>query len=346
MDREKPLVLITGISGRIGCKVAASFSPFAQIVGMDLVPFEGKCPVSYLPIDLSSDESVKSTLQQVKERHGNKIASVIHLAAYYNFAGGMWERYEKITIGGTRRLLENLQDFEVEQFIFSSTLLVYAHKDPGNKIREDSLLDPSWEYPLSKVKTEELIHKMGGEMQTSILRIAGVYDDYCHSIPISQQILRIYRKELESHFYPGNAGHGAPFLHMDDLVDAILKIFEQRKTLARQECFVLGEEKTLSYRQLQNEIGLLLHGKPWKTFWIPKWFAKMGAWARENLPFLKKSFIKPWMVDLADTHHELDISHARQVLGWQPNHSLEETLPKMINVLNEDPETWLKDHLI
>jgi len=37
-----------------------------------------------------------------------------------------------------------------------------------------------------------------------LLRVAGVYDDYCHSLPLSHQIQRIYERALTSHVFPGH----------------------------------------------------------------------------------------------------------------------------------------------
>jgi nucleoside-diphosphate-sugar epimerase len=72
----------------------------------------------------------------VKEFHGEQIASVVHLAAYYDFAGGDSDLYQKITVDGTRRVLEALRPFEVEQFIFSSTMLVHEPTETGEEIDE------------------------------------------------------------------------------------------------------------------------------------------------------------------------------------------------------------------
>jgi UDP-glucose 4-epimerase len=55
-----------------------------------------------------------------------------------------------------------------------------------------------------------------------------------------------------------------------------------------------------------------------------------------------QSFIKPWMIDLADDHFEMDSSKAKKLLGWQPKHSLRETLPKMIKKLKDDPKAFYK----
>jgi nucleoside-diphosphate-sugar epimerase len=196
------------------------------------------------------------------------------------------------------------------------------------------------------VKTEEAIHRLRGHIPALILRIAGVYDDLCHSIPISHQIQRIYERSLESRLFSGNIHHGASFLHMSDLIDAIESAVDKRKSLPPELTLLLGEPKTLSYDQMQRQISRELFGKTFTTFRVPRWFAKWGAWMQGLIPFIKKPFIKPWMIDLADDHYELDIAQARKWLGWTPKHSIEKTLPKMISALKKDPKGWYEhNHL-
>jgi hypothetical protein len=48
------------------------------------------------------------------------------------------------------------------------------------------------------------------------------------------------------------------------------------------------------------------------------------------------------MIDLADDHYALDISRARQLLGWSPRQSLRETVPKMVTALKSDPEAFYR----
>lgn len=345
MAQKKGVILVTGCSGRIGTRVVERFGSDYYMVGFDsIAPLKKSPQLDFIYVDLSSDHSVQQGFAQIKQRYGNKILSVIHLAAYYSFSGGAWELYEKITVKGTGRLLHNLKEFEVEQFLFSSTQLVYAPCEVGQKIREESPVLAKWAYPLSKVKTEALIHKERGNIPSVILRIAGCYDDECHSIPLSNQIQRIYEKQLTSHFFPGDLSHGAPFLHFEDLVEALWLIVEKRKELPTETLLLLGEEQTLSYDELQRSLGRLLHGKEFKTYKIPKWFAKLGAWVQEHLPFVEKPFIKPWMIDLADDHYELDVSKAKQLIGWQPKHSLRESLPKMTLALKKNPTEWYRVH--
>jgi nucleoside-diphosphate-sugar epimerase len=341
----KPLIVITGRSGRIGSRAAERFSPHYTILGFDVVPPKKKYPNEFFfKVDLSSQESIDAAFQTIGEKHGTTITSVIHLAAYYSFTGEHPEKYDLITVGGTEKILKGLKGFTVEQFIFSSTMLIYAPCKVGEKIKEDSPIDAKWDYPISKVKTEKLLRERHGEIPLVLLRIAGVYDDGCHSIPISNQIQRIYDKQLESRVFPGNLTHGAAFVHMEDLIDALALAIHRREQLPHVAALLIGEDKTFSYDQLQRKISFLLFGKEMKTFRIPKIVAKIGAWVQNKLPFLPKTFIKPWMIDLADDNYELDITRAKKLLGWSPKYYLDTTLPQMIHDLKLDPIAWYKEN--
>lgn len=341
--QEKKVIIVTGACGRIGTNVVRRLGEKYPIVGFELLKsIYASEQEELVPVDISSDESVAQAFTHIKHFYGTKIASVVHLAAYYSFSEKHSPLYDKITVQGTERLLKALQEFEVEQFIFTSTMLVYAPTCPGCPITENSPVCPKWDYPLSKVKTEEAIHRLRGKIPTVILRIAGVYDDHCHSIPISHQIQRIYEKQLEARFFSGDTSHGAAFVHMDDLVEAIALCVEKRHQISEESVFLLGEPKTMSYDDLQREICRCLGVKEFTTIRIPKPLAKLGAWLLGHIPFRDPPFIRPWMIDLADDHYELDILHAKRLLGWTPKHALQTTLPIMIRELKQNPAHWYK----
>ncbi len=343
-SESKNVVLVTGSSGLIGCALCQALAKDYQIIGFDrdgypYPPPEAEC----VCIDLSSDASVKRAFERVRYAYDNRIASVIHLAAYYSFSGEPSPLYEKITLRGTQRMLRELQNFEVEQFVFSSTELVHAPTEPGKPINEDSPLDPNWDYPKSKVETENLIHAEHGNIPVVILRIAGVYTDKCESLPLAHQIERIYERALTSKLYPGDISHGQAFVHLDDVLNALRLTIERRGQLPRDTTVIIGEAETLSYDELQRTLGRLIHNEDWETRQIPKPMAKAGAWLEDHVPF-HDAFIKPWMIDFADDHYELDITRARKLLAWEAKHSLRETLPKMVAVLKADPEKFYCDN--
>lgn len=341
-ENEKPVVLITGSSGLIGTAVAKALSDKYETVGLDAkFPDEATKIGDFIECDLTSDDSVDIALETVKQRHGKRLASVIHLAAYYDFAGEPSEMYDKLTVQGTFRLLKKLQEFETEQFVFSSTILVMEPAQEDEVITEFSPLeDEPWDYPKSKIKTEKLIRQERGNIKTVILRIAGVYNEDTHTVPIAQQIARIYEKQFESYFYPGDASHGQAFVHLDDLVNLIRRVIEKRGELPETDVFLIAEPDLMSYQELQDEIGKLIHGEEWTTVWIPKFMAKAGAWAQNLVADENEQFIKPWMIDLADDHYPVAVGHARESLGWNPQNRLRDTLPKMIGKLKQNPQKW------
>ncbi len=74
---------------------------------------------------------------------------------------------------GTERLLRALKEFEVEQFVFASTMLVHAPGKKGQPIDEDWPLDPKLPYRASKVRTEKLIREQHGDIPVAIVRPPG-----------------------------------------------------------------------------------------------------------------------------------------------------------------------------
>jgi nucleoside-diphosphate-sugar epimerase len=345
---EKPVVLVTGSAGLIGSKIVEAFAAHYRVIGMDVKrPKTEVAGSDFIECDLTKDESVLQSLGAVRAKYGDRLASVIHLAAHYDFSGKPSPLYRALTVEGTRRLLHELWKFDVEQFVFSSTLLVMKPVEEDEVITERSATESeeeTWDYPRSKIEAERVIRREGGKIPTVILRIAGTYDEDCHSIPIAQQIARIYERRLESYFFPGDADHGQPFVHLSDLVNCFQRVVELRRELGSAEIFLIAEPDVMSYAELQDNLGNLIHGKEWPTIRIPKAAAKVGAWVREKVSEEEETFIKPWMIDLADAHYPVEIDLAQKRLGWEPAHRLRFTLGKMISRLKRDPRKWYENN--
>lgn len=294
------LVVVTGSSGFIGSALINRFAGRFALVGFDRMASHAPPPAAEcVCIDLTSEAGVKGAFERIRIAYGGRIASVVHLAAYYDLSGDPSPLYEQITVRGTERLLQHLKAFQVEQFIFTSTMLVHAPTKPGHPINESGPIDPRWAYPLSKVETEALIREQHGDIPIVLLRLAGVYDDKCRNAFLSQQIARIHERQFLSHLYPGDIERGQAFVHLVDAGEAILRLIEKRKELPTVVPLLLGEPETLSYDEIQHTVGRLLHGEDWKTREIPKALAKTGTWIEGEL-LQEEPFIRPWMVDFAD----------------------------------------------
>ncbi|MEQ9637822.1 MAG: NAD-dependent epimerase/dehydratase family protein [Devosia marina] len=343
-DNQKPVVLVTGSSGYLGSAVTRVLSDQYLVVGLDRhspphPPHLAEC----VCFDITDQASVDKALQRVRYAYGNRIASCIHLAAYFDLTGEDDPAYEAVTVEGTRRLLKGLQEFELEQFVFASTMLAHRPTQPGKPISEGDPLDAKLPYRASKVRTEAMLSEEKGKENHVLLRPAGIYDEKVHSTFLAHQIARIYEKRLTAKVYPGDLQRGQAFLHQDDFLDAVERVIDRRASLPETFPVLLGEADPIAFGNLQRLIGRELHGEDWITWNVPPKLAKIGAWA-ENRMFGEDAFIRAWMVDISSDHYELDLSRARKELGWKPKHALRDDMPRILANLKDDPYIWYTEN--
>lgn len=346
-EGRKPVLLIVGAAGNLGRSLSEALSREYQVVGLDRS--DSASPIPILKVDLTSDASVELALKNLRDAVGNKIASVIHLAAYFDFSGEAHPLYQSLNVEGTRRILRGLQSFEVEQFIYASTVLVHEPCRPGERIDESQPIKPRWAYPVSKAEAEEVVRAEHGVIPYVILRLAGVYDQFSMVPSLAHQIARVYERDLQSYFYAGSTLVGQAMVHREDMLDAFRRSIERRGKLPARTELLIGETDAMGYDALQDDLGYLLHGvDDWPTLRLPKAVAAAGAWAQGRLePAIPdvidggvQPFIKPFMVALADDHYALDTRRARDLIGWEPRHRLKDELPAIVARLKDDPVGW------
>ena len=116
-------VVVTGSSGFIGSALVAKLAEHFRVVGFDReIPPQPPAVAECVCIDLTSDDSVAAALERLRTAYGDRIASVIHLAAYFDLTGKPNPKYEEVTVRGTERLLRAFQPLELEQFVFATTM--------------------------------------------------------------------------------------------------------------------------------------------------------------------------------------------------------------------------------
>lgn len=349
----RPLVLITGAAGNLGQTLARALGDSYRVVGLDRKAQDGPFPV--LQADFASAPSIELALHQLREAYGAQIASVVHLVAYFDFSNADDPRYQSVNIEGTRHLLRALQTFEVEQFVYASTMLVHAPCRPGERINESHPIGPRWAYPRSKAAAEAVVWQEHGAIPCVNLRLAGVYDAQSLVPTMAQQFARIYERDLQSYFYSGSTLVGQAMLHRDDMLDAIRRTIDRRHALPGETALLIGEADAMGYDALQDRLGALMHGvDDWTTVQVPKPVAAAGLWLQSRFePIIPDAidkgeapFVRPFMAEMADDHYALDTRRARDLLGWEPHHSFKEELPRMVQSLKDDPPGWYRRNAV
>jgi len=351
-ESNKPVVLITGARGNIGRSLAEVLRADYRVVGLDRTS-DAASPHLVFACDFASEDSIRLALREVRDKVGSHLASVIHLVAYYDFTNEEHPLYQSVNVEGSAALLRALQSFQVEQFIYASTMLVHAPCRPGERIDESHPIAPRWAYPKSKATAEEAILQDRGAVPVVMLRLAGVYDRRSMVPTLAQQFASVYEKRFDSYLYPGDMNTGQAMLHREDMLDAFVKCVAARDSLPPTSAFLVGEADAIGYDALQDQLGRLMHGDTdWPTRRVPKTLAATGAWMQRAMEPLvpdaidggRAPFVRPFMVQMADDHYALDTGAAEKALGWKPAHRLRDELPGMVREMQDEPIAWYQRH--
>ncbi len=99
MKDKTDVVIVTGSSGMIGSALIHKLAEKYHVIGFDhdgypFPPVEAEC----VSVDLTTDDRMDFAFKRIRYAYGNKIASVVHLAAYYDFLGDPSDLYDKVTV--------------------------------------------------------------------------------------------------------------------------------------------------------------------------------------------------------------------------------------------------------
>src|SRR6266481_9604513 len=135
MDTAKPTVVVTGISGNLGQRLAPMLAD-CTVVGIDVTP--PAVPVDrFIPLDLGKEDSTRELFLLLRELQP---ASVVHLAFVIDpQRSGVLEvdRMWQINVAGTARVIEAITEANrstgstIRQFIFPSSVSAYGSDLPA-----------------------------------------------------------------------------------------------------------------------------------------------------------------------------------------------------------------------
>lgn len=319
MHSKKGPVLITGGSGFIGENLISSLTTEYSLVVLDKIrPEHLPHGVQFINCDLTSRSGVREALSHLKKIKGEYLFSVIHLVA---------------NVQGTENLVQDLnQNFDVGQFIFSSSMTVY--RPEKYKLTEDSPLNTTSEDSRSYIECEKIIRKAGPRIPSVILRIAAVYDEFGRAPGIVREIQSIYELLFSSLFSSQNEANRQSCIHIDDMTTVFQRILEKKGLLSNGLTLNVAEDKPLSFDEIRR---IISHELPDETISY-----RIPSLITDHILQLKKIFILDPHEEYAYANFHLDTSLLKKTIRWTPIHSLQFILPKMIGYLVNYPGTWYR----
>lgn len=226
--------------------------------------------------------------------------------------------YRKVNVEGTLNLARQAGDAGVRRFVFVSSIKVNGEStELGKPFTEDKAPAPEDAYGVSKQESELALTALAREtnMEVVIVRPPLVYG------PGVKGNFATMIKLVESGIpLPlGAVRNKRSMVALDNLVDLIVTCIDH--PAAANEVFIAGDGQDLSTTELLCGIGKAA-GKPARLIPVPPGLLLFGAGMLG-----KKAIAQRVLGSL-----QVDITKAREVLGWQPPISVEEGLRRCFEV--------------
>src|SRR6202051_359957 len=161
---EKPVVVVTGISGNLGSRLLPLLGDFS-VIGVDLSPPRTDLRQRFEHLDLGDESSTRTLYELVRE---TRPVSVIHLAFVIDpVRTGVLdaERMWQINVAGTARGVgagtegNPTGESPTRQFIFPSSVSAYGPNLPAPATEESVLAAHTLLYAIHKKQSDEVVQQ-------------------------------------------------------------------------------------------------------------------------------------------------------------------------------------------
>lgn len=284
-------VLLTGGSGFVGSRVARRLAGAGRRIRA-IVRARGAAPEL-------SDEGVGPWVEEVEgdftdpdvaAQAAQGASAVIHCAAT---VGPDMETARRVNVDGTRAMVEAAVSARVRRYVQISTISVYA-RIPADLLDEDAPLKEEGDpYGLTKADADRVVlAAMERGLPAVILRPGAILGMHRTSSWAVKMPRRVRDGETKLR---GDGREPIPWVHIEDLVDAVLLALDDERALGRVYNVTGG---TMTWRSYTDD--------------VRGWF---GAPPLEETPAAE--FGEYWM-------GRFDASRIRRELGYEPRRSYDE----------------------
>ncbi len=303
-------VLVTGGAGFIGSHVVDRLAEMGvEVLVVDNL-FTGKVENLQKALEHGNVRFFEGDIRDggIVERVVGEVEAVVHLAAIASVPFSVENPVltNDVNVGGTLNLLDACVRKDVQRFVFVSSCAVYG--EPSYlPVDEEHPVKPLSPYAASKVSAEvycEVFGRVYG-LGVVVLRLFNVYgsrqrgeDDYSGVISKFLKNMACGRPLVVF----GDGEQTRDFVHVDDVVDAVLLALESEGAVG--EVFNVGSGRSVSVNELVGVMG--------EVFGVEV----EVVYEKERAGDIRASCS--------------DISKAQRILGYRPRVTLESGLRRLV----------------
>lgn len=292
----KKIILVTGVAGFIGARVAAKFqNEKFKVFGVDDLSTGNKKNIPKGIEFIKADISKKNIIDILP----NRCDQILHLAgqssgeiSYENPT----EDLKKNTIS-TLNLIEYGIKKKVKLFLYASSMSVYG-EIKKRKVSENDICDPLSCYGVSKLTSEKYLKLFSDKLPFLSLRMFNVYGPGQDMNNLKQGMVSIFLSQAINNgtiTVKGSLKRQRDFIFIDDVVNLWFELSKQKKILNR--CINISTGKSVSVNYLTKLIIKKIKGTKLKVITGTK---GDQFYVSSNNNLLKKTLNKKLFINLND----------------------------------------------
>lgn len=253
--------------------------------------------------------------------------AIVHLAARVHVMSDTaidpLTEFRRVNVDGTLNLARQAAAAGVRRFVFISSIKVNGESTRlGQAFAADDVPGPQDPYSISKHEAELGLRQLAAEthMEVVIIRPPLVYGP---GVKANFQRMMQWLRTGGVPLPLGAIHNKRSLIALDNLVDLIVTCLDH--PAAANQTFLAGDGEDLSTTELLRRMGRAL-GSPARLIPVPSWVLEVGA-----VLVGKRALALRLCGSL-----QVDISQARDLLGWKPVVTLDEALKRTAKAYLED----------
>lgn len=317
------VIVVTGAAGFLGSAVVVDLARRDSVVAVDRrtpsrALLRAAPGVTWHQADIADKTALASLFAETTRRF-SRVDLVLHFAAFYHFGSDWHVEYDRTNIGGTSNVLEIAAEAGTRRLLFASSTAATIPPPPGETLTERTPTTDYIPYGKSKSVGEQMVEDAARALPAIVLRIGGVFSDWCELPPLYSLIKLWTGKSPLSRLVLGSGDTGIPYIHRDDLVHLIRRCVDRHEALGAYEVFLASQHGAVLHKDLFPIIRQVRSNTPHsRPIFVPPALAKMGLYAKLVWGFATGNmpYERPWMLEYVDRPWIADTTYTREKLEW------------------------------
>jgi len=342
-----PTLIVTGASGFVGRHLLEEIKGEYRIFAIARrSQRECGAPVhaniAWMQVDIGDRENLTRTFREIQAAGGAQV--LLHLAAYYDFAGENQPEYVRTNVGGTRNVFDLARELKPSRVIFASSVAACGFPRPEGPVSESTPADGLHIYAWSKRQGEEMLRDYDDAFPSCIIRLGAVFSDWCEYPPLYMFIDTWLGRSWKARILAGRGTSAIPYVHVRDVVAFLRAVLANAYALGQREILIGSTPGCTSHLELFRLAHQHFSGAERRALFMPRALCGAGMLGMEALGRLTghMPFERLWMARYIDHQLAIDNSRTCARLGWSPSPRLriERRMPFLIERLRSQPFEW------